>query len=252
MKKLESLSVTRLTNLEFGQHIKSIQDNISGNRKAKITVQDPILQQYLEELNKRITAYDKAMMQITKSDETAKIVQAEGIRTKALISMQRYLSVYEFTPNAEQLLQFKSLQTLFNKFRGLQSWNYEEQTNGISALLADLKGEKYSKSVASLTMGDYVTVLQETHEIFKTIFAARFQERSEKEIFNVKELKTALKNTYEKLVQYVLVMAIAIDNDEFNKALSIINTVRKYYADMLAKRNSITKTEPPIPVIALP
>jgi hypothetical protein len=35
---------------------------------------------------------------------------------------------------------------------------------------------------------------------------------------------------------------------EFNQSLRVINTVRKYYADLLAKRKPATKTAPAEPI----
>jgi hypothetical protein len=41
---------------------------------------------------------------------------------------------------------------------------------------------------------------------------------------------------------YILSMAKTINNEEFNISLEVINTVRKYYADLLAKRKSASKS----------
>jgi len=248
MKKLQSLSITRLSNLEFGQHVKSIRDNITGGGESVKGLQDTVLQQYLDELNAKTLAYDKAMMQIAKSDETAKIVQADIVRDKALIFIQRYLNVFEFTPNQEQELAYLSLNTLLSKYKGVQKWNYEEESNALDSLITDLQSEKYSASAALIGMTEYIGRLQQSNDAFKTIFKGRTQEQSGKEVFDAKELKNDLKITYEKLINYVLVMATALDNEEFNTCLSIISTVRKYYSDMLAKRGAGGKSTAEIPV----
>jgi hypothetical protein len=251
MKKLERVSITRLSHLEFGQHVKSIRDNITSGGELKKLVQDTVLLQYLDELNSKTAIYDQAMMQIAKSDETVKLAQADGLRDKALVSIQRYLNVFEHTSNQEQALAYASLKTLFRKYKGLKKWNYEEESNGLDSLIADLQGDKYGALATLIGMTDYVSKLQQSNDAFKTLFRGRTQEQSGKEIFNVKELKNDLKITYEKMVNYVLAMATALDNEEFNKSLSLINTVRKYYSDMLAKRGDGHKatTEIPIPSV---
>jgi hypothetical protein len=246
MKKLETLSITRLNNLEFGQHTKSIYANITDGGESKPAIKDAVLLQYLDELNSKTVAYDKAMMQIAKSDETAKIVHADILRDKALVCIQRYLNVFEFVENPEQQLAFTSLNTLFGKYKGIQKWNFEEESNGIDSLITDLKKDKYSVSVAAIGMTEYIDILQQRNDAFKTIFKGRTQEQSGKEVFDAKALKNDLKTTYEKMITYVLAMATALDTEEFNKSLSIINTVRKYYSDMLAKRRSAGKSTPEI------
>jgi hypothetical protein len=238
MKKLETLNLTRLNNLEFGQHAKTIYTNITDGDQSKTAIQDAVLLQYLDNLNLKTLAYDKAMMQIAKSDETAKITQADVLRDNAFVSIQRYLNVFEFSTNPEQALAYTSLSTLFNKYYGLQDWNYEKQSNGMDSLISDLQNDKYNASVASIGMTAFVASLQQSNDAFKALFKGRIQEKSGKEVFNVKELRSELKGAYEKLINYVLVMATAFEKEEFNQSLSTINTVRKYYSDMVAKRSS--------------
>lgn len=238
MKKLETLGLTRLSNLEFGQHTKSIHSNITGGSKSKTIIKDSVFMQYLDELNSKAIAYDKALMQIAKSDETAKIAQADVLRDKAFISMQRYLSAFEHAQNPEQELAYKSLTTLLSKYNGLQNWNYEKESNGLDSLIADLQGDKYSVMASSIRMAEHLDILKSSNDAFKTIFKGRTQEQSSKEIFDVKVLKNDLKIIYEKMINYVLAMANALATEEFNQSLSVINTIRKYYSDMLAKRNS--------------
>jgi hypothetical protein len=192
-------------------------------------------------LNSKSLAYDKAMMQISKSSETANIAKADALRDQAITVIQRYLTVYEFANDPEVLSAYASLNTLFANYKGLQNWNYEEQSNGLDNFIADLQSDKYKKMVEATSMSGYVKQLQETNNSFKTLFNGRIQESSAKDVFDVKELKTDLKLTYEKMISYVLAMANAMDTEEFNGSLKIINTIRKHYSDMLAKRNSTVK-----------
>ena len=242
MKKLQSLSLTRLNNLEFEQHVKSIYTGIIEENESESEIKDASLIQYLNEMNLKSLAYDKSMLQIVKSDETAKIFRADETRDKALTCIQRHLSVFEFSPHTNQLLAFVSLNTLFSKYKGIQNWNYEKQTSGIDNLIADLQSEKYSDSAETIRMTEFAERLQTTNNDFKLLFNGRTHEQATKEVFDVKELRGALKISYENLINYVLAMAKAVNTDEFNQSLKIINAVRKYYSDMIAKRISEKKT----------
>lgn len=244
MKELQSLSLTRLTNLEFGQHTKSVQTGIA----TLNNVTDEGFTNYLAQLATNIGHYDKAMIQVQKSDETEKIVQADLLRDKAVSALTRYVNVFELSENEDEVLAYKSLNTLLKTYKGIQTWNFEEESNGLDNLVADLNNEKYLPSVTLLNMTSYVSRVTTHNEDFKNLFAGRTQEVASKEVFDVKKLRKDLKTTYTDLADYVLSMSKSRNTPEFNNALDLINTVRKYYSDLLAKRKSATKTTPEEPI----
>jgi hypothetical protein len=244
MKELHVLNLTRLTVLEFGQHIKSVNQGISllGNTT------DPVFVNYLATSNLNLVAYDKAMLQIQKSDETAKIIATDTLRDNAITALQRQLTVHELSEVETEQLAYASLNTLLKTYKGIQRWNFEEESNGIDNLVNDLNNAKYLPSVTVLKMNDFITKIENNNTAFKTIFAGRTQEFASKEVYDVKQLRATAKITYLDMVAYVLAMAKVKNNDEFNKALDVINTLRKYYADLLAKRKPATATTPAVPI----
>jgi Family of unknown function (DUF6261) len=248
MKVLESVSLTRLTLLEFGQHAKSIYRDIANLNSSGTLIVDPVYKSYLVKFNDSTLAYDKAMVQISKSDETAKIVVADQVRDRSFSALSRYLSVFEASEVDAEVDAHKSLSTLLKKYKGLQKWNLEEETNGIDNLVADLNSSKYLPSVTLINMNSYVTRLTSDNEAFKIIFDSRTQEAASKEVFDVRVLRANLKMAYNDMSGYVFTMAKALDNDEFNKSLNVINAVRKYYSDLLARRKPATKTTPEVPI----
>lgn len=242
MKQLQNISLTRLTVLEFGQHIKSIHTNI--NLLGNGFVTDAVLNDYLQALNTKMEGYDKAMLQIAKSDETAKIVGADKQRDNALTALTRLLYVYELSENEAELAAYESLTTLFNTYKGIQKWNFEEESNGIDNLLTDLGDAKYKAHVELLKMQAWVARIDNNNAAFKTLFAARTQEASGKESFDVVAMRRDIKAVYEDATGYVLSMAKAQNTEQYNKCLDVINTVRKYYHDLLAKRKNGTSDTP--------
>ena len=245
MKTLEPVSVTRLSNLEFGQHVKSVKNGIS---LLGGIVTDAVLVNYLTSLGTTSTDYDRAMVQIFKSDETIKIVAADLTRDYALSAIIRYLYVYELSEDANEKLAFASLQTLFNTYNGIQDWNFEEETNGIENLIVDLRSAKYDPHVTLLKMRDCITRLEVANVAFTTLFEGRTQEKASKEVFDVKQMRATMKAVYNDMSDYVLAMSKAQNTDEFNKSLDVINTVRNYYATLLAKRKPAKKGEPETPI----
>jgi hypothetical protein len=246
MKQLQTISLTRLSVLEFGQHIKSIHTNINLLGSGFIT--DAVLHHYLQALHTKMEGYDKAMLQITKSDETAKIVAADKQRDNALTALTRLLYVYELSENEAELAAYESLTTLFNTYKGIQKWNFEEESNGIDNLLTDLGDAKYKAHVELLKMQAWVVRIGNNNAAFKTLFAARTQEASGKESFDVIAMRRDIKAVYEDAAGYVLSMAKAQNTDQYNKSLDVINAVRKYYHDLLAKRKNGAKDTPATPI----
>lgn len=245
MKKLHPVDLGRLTNLEFGQHVKSVKQGIIMLNVAT----DDGFTNYLTQLETSSDQYDKAMVQVKKSDETEKIAKADQTRDTAISALMRYLKVFELSEDEEEVLAYKSLNALVKTYKNLQTWNFEEESNGIDNLVNDLNNSKYLPSVTLLNMNRYVTRLATRNTDFKTLFAGRTMEVASKEVFDVKKLKSDLKTLYTDLATYVLSMAKSKDSEEFNKSLTIMNTVRKYYADLLAKRKTAPKDTPldPIP-----
>lgn len=249
MKELQSLNLTRLSVLEFGQHIKTILIHIVRMGKGFIT--DPPLIKYLQGLQVQSDQYDKAMLQVAKSDETNKIVAADKLRDNVLTSLFRLLSAYELSEDEAQLLAYESLHNLFNTYKGIQRWNFEEETNGIDNLLVDLANAKYKPHVELLNMQPWVDKLTLRNEAFKNLFLGRTEEVFVKESYDIMAMRKEMKTLYADTAIYVLSQAKALDNEQFNKCLEIMNAVRKYYHDLLAKRTGGTDNpDTPIPPMA--
>jgi Family of unknown function (DUF6261) len=252
MKTLEGVSLTRLSNVEFGQHLKSIYKGITLLGGGSNFVKDTVFTGYLNKINENNNTYDKGLLQILKSDETAKIVAADHARDVTLSALMRYLRVFELSEVEAEVLAHTSLATLVKKYKGIQSWNFEEESNGIDNLVKDLNNDKYLPSVTLLNMTAYITRITVANEAFKIIFGGRTQEVAVKEVYDVKQLRADMIIAYNDMTNYVLAMSKAVNSDEYNLSLNVINTVRKYYADLLAKRKPATKTTPvePIPPMA--
>jgi hypothetical protein len=247
MKTLISVSVTRLTNLEFGQHVKTINRNLNLLGGGTL-ITDADLTAYLASLDAQSTNYDRAMVQIFKSDETIKIEAADFVRDNALSAATRLLSVFELSDVTEEHLAYASLKTLFTTYGNLQSMNFEEESNGIDNLIVDLGNAKYKPHIITLGMSDYITRLELANTAFKTLFDGRTQETSTKEVFDVKQLRSDLKQSYTDMAEYVLSMSKVKNTEEFNQALNVINAVRTYYSNFLARRKPAKKGETPVAI----
>ncbi len=251
MKELAPVNMTRLVHLEFGQFVKSSVKNLKllGNGTL---ITDVTAVKYLNETDAKSIDFDKVLVRIMKNAETAGIVLSDLRRDHAVTTAQRQLSVFEFTDDADEHTAYVRLTTLFDAYKGIQTWNFEKESNGIDNLVADMMSEKYLPFTTLLGMVKYAQRMQTENDAFKTLFNSRTQEVISEEVFDAKVLRKEMKESYDRLANYMLTMAEAHDSEEFNESLKALNTVRKYYADLLAKRKPAKKDEPSAPIPPMP
>jgi hypothetical protein len=243
MKSLNKLSQSHLRVLEIGQLNKSTLANMTLLPAGTIT--DPVLLAYVTQLNDRSNDYDAAMLHIAKSDQTAKITNADMIRDKAISAYKRMLSVHELSEVEAELDAYASLNNLMTPYNGIERMNLEQESNAIDNLLVDLATPHYAPHITTLNMASFVTRINSKNTDFKNLFNTRTQETAGKPTFDVKQLRTDLLEVYNQMATYVLAMSNALNTNEYNATLDILNAIRKYYHDMLARRKG--NDDSPIP-----
>lgn len=238
--KLEPLATANLTNMEVGQLIH--------RHLSDLATIDPALQNdepfnaYSNDLGLQLSEYQKGLSLVKKNEATENIVLADAYRDNAIIAFGIALKLYAYSENPIEANASRSLSILFDKYKNLATLNYEAETLGIDKLVSELLSPAYSGKVSILQMLRYVTRLQNANENFKSLFGSRMVATAMIETYDMKILRTGLLNKYSDFANYVLSMAKATDNPLFANALNLLNTARKYYNDMVAKRTA-PKTE---------
>lgn len=158
-------------------------------------------------------------------------------RDNAITAFSKALKLYAASEDPEEVEASKSLRNLFNRFKNLDALNFEAETLGIDKLLDELESKKYAGSVALLNIGKYVTRMKVSNENFKILFGGRMGTESMTETFNLKAIFKEMLRFYSDFIANVLAIAKTLDAPPlFNTALTLLNTARKYYADLLARR----------------
>jgi hypothetical protein len=241
MYQLESLKVSVLTQMEAGALIKRHLDDLATLPSGAIT--DVPLTNYLTALSGKSALYEKALVQIRGNEETTKIEEADAVRDAAIGALNKAVelgSVSDVTGEAEAA---RVLGMVLKSYKGLAGLNYEAESNGIDNLVADFESAAYAQHVKTLNLDRYVVRLKESNATFKTLFGSRMVSTANKEYYDTKALRIDLFNTYKEFTLYLVAMANARQTDEFTRSLTLINTARKYYADMLAKRKGSSKAD---------
>ncbi len=223
--------------MEVGQLMNRHLDDFSTIDPKLLT--DAPYNDYVKQITNKSGIFQKALVQVRKNQETEKIIQADDDRDKAIEAYKKSLQLYKASDVPEEIEAARILGILMDSHKNLAKQNYEAETIGIDKVVSDLESPKYSAQVAVLNIRKYVDRMNVTNQNFKTLFSGRMLTGAMTETFDVQAIRKELLKLYADFTAYVLAMAKALDTPLFNTALTLLNTARKYYADMLARRTPV-------------
>jgi len=232
--KLEPLRTPGLSHMEAGQLIIRHLSDLA-------TIDPPLLadvpfNSYIAILSSKLGIYVQGLAQIQKNEETEKIVLADAVRDKAVYAFGTAIKLHSLSDDPEEVEASRSLGILFGTYKNLATLNYEAESMAIDKLTGELGGPAYTEKINLLLMSKYVTRLNESNTVFKTLFSGRMVGDAMTEAYDMKVLRKEMLNKYSDFTEYVLSMAKSTENPLFATALNLLNTARKYYSDLLARR----------------
>ena len=235
-KVLKSVSLVRMTN--SGIRI-FIQEQITAIEAIGPALTDPGLIAQLAFLKSFLAQYGESILQVQKSAYTKKMVVFDVTRDKALKGYYHALRGFSFSEDPEELEAYDKLTTLSAVYKGLDAFDYEEQTDRTSGMVAELESPDFSPAVATLEMGKHVTRVKTTNLDFNALFGSRNAETAAKEVYDVMALRKKVEKRYKQFSDYILSMANAMDAEPFNSILNIINASRSYHDELIRRRQGI-------------
>jgi hypothetical protein len=210
---------------------------------------DAPFQAYVKTLTGYAEKYEKALAQVRANKETEKISQADNLRDKAVAAFAAALKLYAKSDDPAEAEASRGLRILLNNFGDLVRLNYEAETIGIDKLVGELTGPNYAAKVTQLSLERYVARIAKSNEAFKALFGGRMTATALTKTYNLKRLRLEMLGSYKDFCNYVLAMSMAVESPLFTTALSLLNTARKYYADLLARRTAVPQPVTPLPVV---
>ncbi|HZK97565.1 MAG TPA: DUF6261 family protein [Prolixibacteraceae bacterium] len=240
--KLEPLNASVLTNMEFGQLMNRHNEDLATIAPAMLT--DAPYNNYVRQITTKSATYQKGLAQVQKNEETDKIALLDGVRDKSVNAFSRALKLYDLSDEPKEVEASKALGILLRTFKDLAILNYEAESIGIDKLVSELESDKYASHVALLNIGRYVTRMKVSNENFKTLFGNRMVTGAMTESYDLKVIRKEMLKLYSDFTLYVLAMAKTEDAPPlFITALTLLNTARKYYADLLARRVAVKEVK---------
>lgn len=244
--KLEPLRLAGLSNMEAGQLIIRHLSDLGTIDPSLLT--DAPFNSYLLALSNQSVLFQKGLAQVRKDEETQKIDLADADRDKSTAAFGRALKLYAVSDDPAEVETSRGLSILFDNFKNLATLSYEAETIAIDKLVSELTSPGYSSKVSLLQMDRYVARLQNTNNNFKILFGGRMVTTATTESYDLKVIRAETITKYGEFTTYVLAMAKALEAPLFVQALNLLNTARKYYADILARRTAVNdkKVEPAV------
>ncbi|GAA5092734.1 hypothetical protein GCM10023210_22090 [Chryseobacterium ginsengisoli] len=241
--KLVSLHLIRLHHAEFGQFIVRFFEDFS--RTSLDANTDADFKRMFDALQTQIPNYNSALDQVRASEESAKIAEADKARDIDVQALKDSVKPYRNAKVQTEKDAYISIKILLDQYKGVEDTSYEEETNKLNLLVAKLQSPEYSSHVATLGIVKFVNHLSDSNIAFNDLFSHRSYQVSQKQTYDVKALRKILTDDYSQMANYIAMLA-NIKSDVFYKdVLAVINNGRKYFSDLLARRNgnSSPKTE---------
>lgn len=236
MKKLTKLNQFRLTHLEMGQ---LLQRNLDDLVTAGVNVAtDSHIQSYVQQLTADKASFDQAIIQIRKQEETEQLVHLDQLRDNAFTTLKRKIQLYQYSDVQAESDAYHALTTLLQSYKNLPKLNYEAESNAITNLALDVASARFATHASTLNLQPFITKLTTANTDFNTLFSQRSTDVAATVVYDTKALRQSLTEHYKSYATYVLAMANTLNTPYYNGLLDIINTIRSYFSDVLARRTS--------------
>jgi hypothetical protein len=234
---LNTLDLTNLTHVEAGQLVKTTLKDLK--TRGIITKTDVHVNNYVNQLIAKTVIYDKGLLQIVKNEETEKLANLDHSRDLDIAIFRRQFKVFSLSKKPLEQTAYKSMKILLDNYKKIERLNYEAESNTIDNLVQDLESAKFAPHVATLKLGEYLANIKTSNNLFKDSFSKRNSDVAIKEVFNMSVIRKDMITNYKNFTLYVLSLAKVEVSPAvyYTDILNVINTSRKYYSDMLARRN---------------
>jgi hypothetical protein len=238
MKKLHNLNLSKLYHLEAGQLVKS---NITNLATAGIDLAtDGSIQNYITQLTADSQQMDLALLQIQAQQETDELETLDMKRDTSVRVLRMQLNIYKSSDNPAEVAAYKVLKPAFTTYKNIEKLNYEAENNAIDNFIDELAKPIYATAIATLNLSGLIARMSNDNVAFKNLFSTRSVITAGTIKYDTKAIRKTMLENYNAYAGYVLSLTNATAglpiNAYYSSVFEIVNTIRKYYSDLLARR----------------
>ena len=232
MKKIKSINVQTLRHNEHAEFNNKVRDAIVEETPQKLGLVD-ILTLYVNV----ILAEQKALQVEVGSAFTKTIAETDEYRDRLFRGFELLVQAYTYHFTEAIQISANRLLRIINQTGDVRSLNYNQETNALSSLIAQLKSE-YLTDITTCGLGEWLTALEDANKSFDTHFGNRANEAAAKISGDVRAARGPVDEIYHKIVNYVNAMAAVSGEANYAGFMDKVNYLVDYYNNILTIRKS--------------
>jgi len=239
MEKIETINLGRFRNNEHFQFMTDVNQLVITNQPSELAVES-IYQAFYTAL----MAEDSAMRVELGSIKSKSIEDLDKLRDRTWNAISLRVNSCLLSPIANEVESATIIRRAIDLYGDLRAKSYNEETAGLSNLVADLQNESNTEHVDSIGIMQWIAELKVQNEQFQAIFNERNAEFAGRESGDVRAIRLQIDPLYQQLVEIInatLVMGIA--KPAATSFVTQLNEKIKYYKTTLTAREGRNKTE---------
>lgn len=236
--KFITLSPSNLRQAEFGQFISQFLTDFDA---SQISLEDDLLISLIGDMRTQLRQFRSVKEQVVITESAAAIAKADEERDLDLKALLSSLKPYTSSRDTTEKEAYSLLKGIFSNYRKTVKANYETETAEINYLLEQLKDKTVTKAVADLDINRFVTRLTASQQAFLDRYNNRSSSEASKTVYDIKTIRQELQNSYQDFTDLVEIYNRRQKGKDYQALIKVLNTSRKTYADILARRKSPKK-----------
>lgn len=242
MQKLENIALLRMRNNEHFQFMTDVDQLIITNQASELAI-DSLYPAFKTAL----AAEDTAMRVELGSMKSKSIEELDKLRDKTWNAISLRVKATLLSPLASEAESAEFVSRIIDLYGDLRAKSYNEESAGLSNLVADLQLPANTEQVNKVGIQRWVTELKNQNDQFQTVFNERNAELAGRESGDVRAVRLQIDPIYLQMAEIInatIVMGIA--KPAAISFVSQLNEKIKYYKTTMASRNGKVKPEEPL------
>jgi hypothetical protein len=228
-----------LSNISFYQFIVSQVSHINELGDAVLT--DADLRQIIATLLSFVEDFNKAILQVQKSIKTGDIITLKQARDKSFSALKAGIKNAQFLSDADILRAAAGLTILIKTCGNITRMPLESGSGTAGRLIEELEDTTYKPMVDKLALSAAVARLKKDNNSLVALYESRRDDYLSKDTVKSVDLRKSVTSQYQLLCSYILLKMRLSDDAQYHEALQIINTIRKEYAEVVARHKTARK-----------
>lgn len=233
---MKKIATDRLHNAEYLAMISDILQLIKDSGIGELGDIKDKLVPLVEQL-------DKGVIQVKKSEHTQKLAQLDKVRDDYLRGLNWFIKAELFAPESQHPALAHKVKIVLDSYKNLSKENFRKQSELLDKLIKELRRDDYQTAVQTLNLTRWLVALESANQNFINLYNKRRDDDASQEVIQVKQVRQAVDQRYDELVNLLKALQILSPSSELNKLITTINELTDKWQDTLAIRQGIQKKQ---------